>query len=108
MYLAAGPLIELFPTSGLTTTTFFFDLDSSFFIPLIERIGPMLVSGFPGAIITSLESCIAFTAAGFALALSAPRYLFPQHCLALCVLPRILEGEDHLCLSQFLSLQYYR
>ena len=78
MYFPAGPLTAAFPISGLTTTTFFLDLDNSFLIPFIERIGPMLVRGLPGAIMTNLESCIAFTAAGFARALSAPRYFIPS------------------------------
>src|SRR5947209_19223072 len=74
MYFAAGPLTAQPPISGLTPTTFFLDLDDSFRLPLIERIGPLLVSGLPGAITTNLESCMAFTAGGFARALSAPTY----------------------------------
>src|SRR2546427_151874 len=49
MYFAAGPLTAEPPIRGLTTTTFFLDLDNSFRIPLIERIGPMLVNGLPVA-----------------------------------------------------------
>ena len=56
MYLSAGPLNDLFPTSGETATTFFLFLVNSFLTPLIPIIGPILVSGFPGAITTSSAS----------------------------------------------------
>jgi len=56
IYCAAGPLIALSPINGLTATIYFFILDSSFRIPLICNIGPILVSGFPGANITRSES----------------------------------------------------
>ena len=56
MYFVAGPLIAVLPTRGLTTTTFFLFFDSSFLIPLMDKIGPILVRGLPGAIITNLES----------------------------------------------------
>ena len=65
---------RIFPISGLTATTFFFIFDSSFRIPLICNIGPILVNGLPGAKITSLASWIASIAAGLGLALSAPIY----------------------------------
>ncbi len=74
MYFAAGPLKALSPINGLTATTFFLIFDNSFLIPLIDSIGPILVNGLPGAIITNSESCIALTASGLGRALSAPIY----------------------------------
>src|SRR3970282_2144786 len=78
MYFAAGPLNALSPIKGLTAITFFLIFDNSFLTPLIDNIGPILVSGLPGAMITRSESCIALIASGLGRALSAPMYWIPS------------------------------
>ena len=56
MYFAAGPLIDFSPINGLTAITFFLIFDNSFLIPFSCNIGPIDVSGFPGAKITMSAS----------------------------------------------------
>ena len=56
IYCPAGPLNDLLPMIGLTAITFLLFFDNSFLTPFIPSIGPILVNGLPGAIITSSES----------------------------------------------------
>ena len=56
MYFAAGPLIDFSPINGLTAITFFLIFYNSFLIPFSCNIGPIDVSGFPGAKITMSAS----------------------------------------------------
>jgi hypothetical protein len=75
MYFEAGPLSASFPIMGLTATTFSFLKESSFRIPGIEVIGPILEIGLPGAITIISEFLIASSALPLGTACSIPLYL---------------------------------
>src|SRR3712207_3933214 len=95
MYFTAGPLTAFFPISGEMAITF-----SLFFTSCSRRsgravMGPMLETGFPGAIITDLDRLMASIAAGFAKALDAFSYL-----ISLTIsLPRYLTQNSCKCIS---------
>src|ERR687898_3314158 len=98
MYFTAGPLSAFLPISGEMAKTLSRLCASSFRRSERAMIGPMLETGFAGAITTARHRLIASMAAGFAVAPLALSYLIP---LTLG-LPLYLTQNSCRCISPLL------
>src|SRR5215211_8132051 len=77
MYFTAGPLMAFPPISGEMAMTLYLFRASSFRRSVRAIMGPMLETGFAGAITTAWQRSIASRAAGFAVTELAFSYLTP-------------------------------
>src|SRR5215208_5928511 len=77
IYFTAGPLTAFPPISGEIAMTLSLFCASTFRRSARDTMGPILETGFAGAITTAWHRLMASRAAGFAVALLAFSYLMP-------------------------------